>query len=286
VRVTRLRTDDIAGLAGGLDACDRRLRRQTGSSLLGVACRAARVSEQDVAARLAKGLQVAVIPVTSGGGVIGGFSETVCGIASHIGADAYVTTAPDVAGLAEAYERKADVLMLSDDDRFVAINTRTRRVSDNSELTARGFVAGLDLMTGGLRGRRVLVLGCGPVGRGAAKALVSMGADVALCDIEPRRSRALAEGLTAEGATSVRIEADLKTALRHYRVVFDATPAGDIIDADSVTEETFAAGPGVPCGFTAAAVEKLGLRLIHDPLQTGVAAMLADAIAPQGSFER
>jgi pyrrolysine biosynthesis protein PylD len=174
------------------------------------------VSQKDVARCLTGGLQVAVIPVTSGDGVIGGFSEAVCGIAMHMGADAGVTQAPDVAGLAEAYERKADVLMLSDDARFVAVNTLTRRVSDNAELTARGFAAGLDLMTGGLRGSAVLVIGCGPVGRAAAKVLAAMGAAVALCDSVPGRSRALAEEIKAQGAPSVRVEDDLKAALHHY----------------------------------------------------------------------
>jgi len=277
--MTRLRTEDIESLKADLPSYERRLRHQTGCTLLGIACRAVGMSEQDVARRLAEGLQIAVIPVTSGDGVIGGFSETVCGIASYLGADAFVTAASDVAGLAEAYERKADVLMLSDDARFVAINTLTRRVSDNAKLTARGFVAGLDLMVGGLRGRAVLVMGCGLVGRAAAKGLASIGAAVSLCDSVPCRSHALAGELKAEAAATVRVEDDLKTALHHYRILFDATPAANIIDAAQVNGETFVAGPGMPCGVTPEAAVRLGDRLLHDPLQIGVAAMLADAVA-------
>jgi len=39
------------------------------------------------------------------------------------------------------------------------------------------------------------------------------------------------------------------------------------------------AAPGMPLGLTAAAAEKTGLRLLHDPLQIGVATMAVEALA-------
>ncbi len=50
-----------------------------------------------------------------------------------------------------------------------------------------------------------------------------------------------------------------------------------VIDADSVSAKTIVAAPGMPCGVTPQATAKLGQRLLHDPLQIGVACMLADA---------
>ena len=45
---------------------------------------------------------------------------------------------------------------------------------------AKGFIAGLDLMTGGLKKKNVLVLGCGAVGRAATQTLIKQKAIVAM----------------------------------------------------------------------------------------------------------
>ena len=70
----------------------------------------------------------------------------------------------------------------------------------------------------------------------------------------------------------------LDEGLARCDLIFDATPAPDIIDVGDVTERTIAAVPGIPSGFTAAAREALGVRHIHEPLAVGVAVMAARAL--------
>ena len=64
-----------------------------------------------------------------------------------------------------------------------------------------------------------------------------------------------------------------------WRLFFDASNGRNIIRVAHVREETLVAAPGMPCGVTAGAICKLGLRLLHDPLQIGVAAMLIDVLS-------
>ena len=47
-----------------------------------------------------------------------------------------------------------------------------------------------------------------------------------------------------------------------------------------VGPETFIAAPGVPLGVTHNAIEKVGTRILYDPLQLGTAAMAVTACFP------
>ena len=282
--MTRLTRADIAGLAPDLPAYDGELRTLLGCDLFGLACRAAGLSDARARRRMA-GLTAAVVPIDSGQGILPGFAGTIEQILRHLGCRSFVTSCGDVAGLAEAYERDADLVLLADDYRFIALALRTRRVVDNAAATARGFVTGLELMAGGLRGRDVLRLGCGAVGAAAAAALLERGATVGLFDLKPERAAHL-QGALAAGASDrvrsdrVRIEPELPRALARYRLLFDATPAAGIITEEHVSAETLVAAPGMPLGLTAGATCGLRGRLLHDPLQTGVATMLMEALRP------
>jgi pyrrolysine biosynthesis protein PylD len=189
----------------------------------------------------------------------------------HIGFNAFVTGAADVAGIAEAVEKGAQVVMMADDHRFVALNLKHGRVVDNAETTGKGFAAGLDLMAGGLKGRKVLVIGCGPVGQSAALAAVNRGAVVSVFDIDRQCSRRLAKKL------GVTVEQSLEKTLRRHQLVVEATNAANVIDETAITPGTYIAAPGMPLGLTPAAVQKISHRLLHDPLQTGTAVMVVDA---------
>lgn len=255
---------------------DRRLRRQTGLGLRGIASRAAGVTECTLGGAAGK-TRVAAVTLTGGDGALDGFAEAVAAVAGFLGADAFVTRSADAAGLAEAYESGAEIVMLADDERFVAINLVTRRVSDNSRLTGRAFATALDLMAGGLRRRGALVLGCGPVGRSAAEVLAGRGASVTVFDPEISRSRELVSRLRRISGAPVMAAESLRAALSSHTYLLDATPSGGFIAGDAIDERTLVAAPGVPCGVTAEAAALLGERLLYDPLCLGVAAMLMDA---------
>ena len=154
---------------------------------------------------------------------------------------------------------------------------RNRYVSDNTEMTAKGFVAGLDLMAGGLKNKNALVIGCGRLGRHTAKTLVAIGALVSVCDIDPRLALNLKKEILDELKTVVQIDNDWRSRPGKNHCIIDATPSTEIIDASVITCDTYVAVPGVPCGLSSEARKKVSDRYLHDPLQIGVATMVIDA---------
>jgi 3-methylornithyl-N6-L-lysine dehydrogenase len=275
--MTRLCTDDVQGIPAKLHEYDLELRRKTGCSLRELACHAAGIEIKKVEHQLHL-FPIGIIPVTSGKGLIKGFSDAVHGIVSQLGFAAFITEATDVAGLAEAFKRNADAILLSDDTRFVAINIESRHVIDNSEATARGYVAGLDLMVGGVNAKKVLVIGCGPVGSAAANELVQKGAVVSLFDIDSSRCREIRESIEREFEKGIEVATEMETALHDTHLIIDATPARDIIKAHHVGPDTHIAAPGVPSGLDPEAQSEIGDRLLHDPLEIGVATMAFSAL--------
>ena len=276
--MTRLKEDDIDQITRQLDDYDAHLIRMTGASLRQIACRAAGVDEALIIDLLDQ-VRIAAVPVRSGLGVICGFSGTVAAIVSHLGFESFVTESCDVAGIAEGFERGADILMLADDERFIALTPGGRHVVDNSRATAQGFVAGLELMRGGLVGESVLVLGCGPVGMTATKALIDRGANVALCDTKQERALAALREIGQEASNRIRLEDTPHTALGRYELIFDATNVGNFIEPAHLTPRTMVAAPGMPCALTPEAMAENRNRILHDALEIGTATMAVQAAA-------
>jgi pyrrolysine biosynthesis protein PylD len=268
--MTRLKPGNIKNIPGHLEAYDHELLQKTGHTLRGIACHALGIEEKGIFP-ITDPVLVGIVPIKSGQGVIEGFSDAVKHIVRHIGFNTFVTRAEDVAGIAEAVEKGANVVMMADDHRFVALNVKHGRVVDNAEATGKGFVAGLDLMVGGLNGQKVLVIGGGPVGRCAALAAVNRGAEVSVFDIDLQRSHQLAKKL------GVTVEQSLENALLRYHLLIEATNAADVIDDTAITPKTYIVAPGMPLGLTPAAAKKISHQLLHDPLQTGAAVMVVDA---------
>ena len=275
--MTRLRSNDINRVAADLIHYEAQLIERTGYSLRAIACRAGGIEEAQIMGSLTD-LRTAVIPITGGEGIIGGFGDAVAGILLHMGSGAFVTRKTDVAGIAEAFEKKADVMMLADDERFVALHIRSGKIADNAVCTGRAFAAGLELMTGGLNGQAVLVIGCGPVGTSATESLIGMGAEVSVYDIQEEAARELAEKIGHTFNKKIETVKTLDTALDRHKLILDASPAGDIIHAQHITPETYVSAPGMPSGLNPEAETTIADRLLHDPLQLGVATMLIDAV--------
>ena len=274
--MTRLRTEDIKHISQELKAYDQQLLNKTGNALKGIALHAVDLLDYEFE-EIIKSFKVCVIPLTCGQGVINRFSDTVSGIISHLGFHSFVAQKSDGVGIAEAFEKKSDIIFLADDYRFVAINVHTKYVSDNDEMTAKGFVAGLDLMAGGLKGKNVLVIGCGKVGSYTAKILVIMGVLVSVCDINPQPASTLQKEIADVLNITIQIDNHWHSTPGKYHCIIDATPAADLIDSTVITPETCVAVPGVPCGLSPEARKKLSNRYLHDPLQIGVATMVIDA---------
>jgi pyrrolysine biosynthesis protein PylD len=270
--MTRLREEDLRSIGKDLNAYDAELVKKTGLNLKGIALRAVGIAEDQMDAALSAH-NVAAIPITSGQGRIGGFAETVGEILRHMGASVIRTSAVDVEGMAEAIERGAGIIFLADDRRFIAMNLPLKRAVDNGEATARGYGTALELMAGTLRDKRVLVIGAaGNVGWHAVGFLIARGAKVSAYDPDQDRLHALAPGVQVE------VVRNLDKSLREHTIYLDASPAADIIQAKYIGPETTISAPGIPLGVTQEAYGLVQERLIHDPLQIGVATMLAESI--------
>lgn len=287
--MTRLTVNDIQNIPAELKAYDDTLKGLTGLNLAGIACRAyglERSQFTDAASRT----RVGVLPVTWGQGIIPGFSETVAAIAQHLGFTALVTHETNVAGLSEAAEKCADVIMLSDDDDFRAIHLKAGISAENSAATGKVFAAGLDLMAGGLEGKAVLLVGCGPVGQQAGRELLQLGAELSVADVDMVKANRVARVLQQHNKQDIGVARDINKALLQHRYILDATPAAGIMDTQHVGGNTLISAPGVPLSLTPQALAAASGRLLHDTLQLGVAAMLADVIKkhnlPQRRRER
>ncbi len=274
--MTRLITADISNIAANLKNYDAELTARTGHTLSGIACHAVGIDEGRIKNGLPN-LRVAVVPITSGQGIIGGFCDAVLSILAHLGAKAFVTQSPDVSGINEAFEKQADVMVLADDERFVALHIQSRQIADNAVCTGQAYATGLNLMTGGLKGRSVLVIGCGPVGCSAAESLVRMGAEVSVYDINREAAKNLIEEIRHTLDTQIKLVDTLETALVQHKLILDASPAGYIIHAQHIAPDTYVSAPGMPCGLDDEAHTAISRRMLHDPLQLGVATMLVSA---------
>lgn len=276
--MTRLSSDWISGINETIGAYDTALVQKTGLTLRRIAARAAGMSEEILCQALGSE-RAAIIPITAGQGVIKGFTKAVDGIIQHLGCPCFITMNSDAAGLAEGVEKGASIVFLADDDRFIAINLSQKRVIDNTEATGRSYAHALDASAGGLKGKDVLLIGSGRVGKYALHALIALGARVGVFDIEGMKAQALAERF------EIKREDNLSDALKLYTLFFDASPASDIIHPEHIKPDTIIAACGIPLGLSDEARILAEERLIHDPLQLGTATMLAMAVC-HGSSDK
>ena len=267
--MTRLISKQVADIPSSLGLYDTELIRITGASLKEIACSAARIEPAEFD-RAVRGIKFAAVPFAVGLGVIGGFSRAVESIACHIGCSAFTTKGQDITGLIEAIERGASVLLIADDQRFVAIHLTGGWVIDNDEATARGYVAALDKMIdGGVSGRNVLVIGAGRLGSRVIATLLEYKAKPAVYDLD----HAVAE--RSGRVVGVKVETSLDTALAEKLYIIDASPAEGIIRPEHLKPGMAIAAPGIPCGLNNAAYELIKGRVVHDLLQVGTVTMLA-----------
>lgn len=276
--MTRLKENDIESIVQQMKEYNEELVQKTGHTLSEIAAHAVgmRSSEMDD-----PGL-IAVLPMTCGQGIIGGFSETVAGILTFLGMNTFVPSSPDANGFAEALERRAEIVFMADDDRFIAAHLKTGRFSDNSIATGRGYAAALDYLTGGVKDRSVLILGAGKVGHSAAFSVLDFGGRLSIYDKDPRASKRLEQEILSQRGHSVQIEKDRDSALASHRAIIDACPERGFIRQEHLYLDSSIAAPGVPLGIHSEALDLIQPRLIHDPLQLGVATMLYEVLREIG----
>ena len=260
--MTRLTSDDIEDVWDGA-RLDTRLEAATGRTVRELAMEAAGLpGGMDLSS-----FSVVSVPITSGLGEIGGFAQSLDAIARHLGMRSHVSNVPDVSGFAAAVESGADIVLMADDDRFVAYNTVTGTVADNARCTALGYSYALRDAAGGLAGKEVLVMGAGFVGSEAVRILRHM---VSVTDIDAEKARRLA---VYEGVGWIE---DVREAVSTHRLILNATPG--TIPGQDMMQGAIVSSPGVPYSFD----DEAGRRakaIIHDPLEIGAAVMLTVAVS-------
>ena len=268
--MTRLCEKDICQISLELGKYNEELFRKTGCSLWDIAMRSVGGSKPISCSEVPP---VAVVPITSGEGIIGGFAQTVRDIIIFLGFRAYVTTESDVGGLAQAVTNGSEIIFAADDYQFKAINIKTAKVADNGRYTGRGYAAALEAMVGGIHGKETLVIGAGPVGFGAAEYLADKGAEVYIFDTDTFKSENLKQNLSV-----VKVVSDLGKALAKYKLIIEATSSSAVINEGYLTKDTFISAPGIPLGLSEEGAEIIQDRLIHDALEIGVASMLCGVL--------
>ena len=281
--MTRLRQSDLVGITNSLDQYDRELIAKTGKNLQGIACSVAHLENDRISDSL-NSIMIGIIPVSCGEGIIDGFANTVIHIIKQIGFKGFVTAHTDVAGLAEAVNRGADIVLMADDTCFIAFNINKKFIVNNAQATGAAYAHGLSLMVGGFERKKVLLIGCGCVGRAAAFSLIRLGSKLSIFDAVESKSVQLSHELNQILNVNVSIEKNLQDALPRSTLVLDAAGLNHGIHADTLHTDVFIAAPGLPIGLSQEAREKVGSRLLHDPLQIGVAAMAMLALVDARSW--
>lgn len=257
---------------------DQDLLMSTGHNLLSLAARTTGVPYDTIIEEI-ENYTAAVVPISSGEGVIPGFVESVAAVLNHIGLKAWITGQLDVAGFGEALKNEADILFAADDLQFLAIHVRNKTVVDNARATANGFVQGLaaaaEMRGNGITAQKVLVIGLGPVGTNAVQVLQKISAKVWVFDTDAAKIQACVKEYS-----QVQTALSLETAFRSIDYILDATPAAGIIDETMIRPTTVISCPGVPHGLTPAARAKIGAAFVHDNLPLGVAVMALQSMYP------
>jgi pyrrolysine biosynthesis protein PylD len=270
----RLTPADVLPVGGDWKTFEDALGRLTGQDLAGL-CASALDIESGRARDLLSSQTVVVVPDPGGGGIIEGFGEALASTAAHLGAKSFLAS-PAPGGFADARSMGATITLSSCDDSYLAENLLTGRVSENAQATGRVFAEALALMGGGdARGKTVLVVGAGPVGRAAAARLLRKGATPVLLDADPYLADKAAAILTGAKAWS----ASLGRVPEDFKLILEASSAERLWPAERIAPGTLISAPGLPRAIP----ETPRAKQWHEPLATSSAMMVLEASLEPGA---
>ncbi len=264
--MTRLVENWIKDIRTSIKEYEKELMAKTGMNLMAIASAASGVDQGKIMFELENN-KIGIVPITTGLGIIDSFTESVASVLLCMGFEAFVTKQTDVSGLLEAHEKGASIQFMADDDQFIAVHLKKNLIAENNWATARGFVAALEGATGSLRGKEVLVIGCGNVGTEALSFLKEKGASPIAYD----KNEVIMKHLTQKGYETL----SHINRIGNYSLIVDASNEGGWIKKGMLDSKAWIVTPGVPISLDEEACAFHKNRLIHDYLPIGVATMMA-----------
>ena len=255
-----LTPEDLENINKQLQEADSAVRRVTGLDIKGVC--------KDFYGTTPCCEKVGIVPVTSGNGVIGNFSASLHAITKYFGFDSFVTDMPDVSGYYEAVRNGAQIILMADDNTFLAHNLKNGKIANNQPCTGIIYaeIASRYLKTDS---KDVLAVGLGKVGFPGVAHFVHKGFRVYGYDAD----RDLLNK-TVSNLGIVPFDPDNSENPRKFSIIFEATPCADTIPESVISENCVISTPGIPCAISKELQKKYGVELVMEPLGIGTASML------------
>lgn len=269
--MTRLTVEDLEKGPNDLNVYDQILKTNTHLGLLALALKTIPMTLEEFRSKVQFLTRVSVIPTTIGQGFLPGFAQKVAELGCFLNFPCKVTRSHDIAGWGEAVRSGSEMILCADDENFLAINLVSRRVVNNATATGEIYAAALAAAAEGIAERPAGVLGLGPVGQAATGWLRSHGVQVIVYDRNQKKQAAF-----LSGREDIRVANRIDDVLGQTNLILDATNAAKIIRVKELQNSLILAAPGFPLGIDDVNSDRV--RLIHDPLQLGVAAMMVQAL--------
>jgi pyrrolysine biosynthesis protein PylD len=252
-----LTPEDLKNINRQLHEADSAVQRVTGLDIKGV-CKALYGTSPCCE-------KVGIVPITSGNGIIGNFSASLHAITQYFGFDSFVTDMPDVSGYYEAVMKGAEIILMADDNTFLAHNLKNGKIANNQPCTGIIYaeIASRHLKADS---NDVLVVGLGKVGFHGAAHLVHKGFKVYGYDAD---KAVLEKTVSNLGITPFDPYSPGK-----FSMIFEATPCANTIPEAVLSDNCVISTPGIPCAISEELRIKCGVEIVMEPLGLGTASML------------
>jgi pyrrolysine biosynthesis protein PylD len=248
---------DLENINRQLEEANSAVCRVTGLDIQGVC--------QDFYGTLKQNEKIGIVPVTSGNGVIGNFSASLNVITQYFGFDSFVTGMSDVSGYYEAVQKGAEIILMADDNTFLAHNLKNGKIANNQPCTGIIY-AEIACRYQKTESKEVLVVGLGKVGLPGAAHFVNKGFKVYGYDADKTLLKKTVSNLGI-------LPFDLSTP-KKFSTIFEATPSANTIPETVLSENCVISTPGIPCAISKELRKKYNVEVVMEPLGIGTASML------------
>ena len=212
---------------------------------------------------------IGIIPITSGKGKIDLFSESIHETLNLFNINSFITKNTDVSGYYEAIEKKADIILMADDNTYLAFNINKKKITNNNYATGKIYSNILIHSNTISCKKEVLVIGLGNVGIPAIINFLNNNYDVYIYDINSILIKKIIKKYPKLKEYSL-------LSNKKFHKIFEATPSKNTIKESMITKNTIISTPGIPRAISEYLENKYNISLIMEPLGIGTIGMLYD----------